>query len=327
MRERAMASGESFDGSRRRSKAIGGREMSIAVDSTRWQSGDACCAGRRRRLRCRRRVRTCPAAGGVVDASPEVAPGAVAHAHNAAAFGAGGCVFVYRAALGAFFFDARRRHALGKSAFFNKRFAMLFEKAVDHVQGSTNEDEHRISKDDVGMIFRLLSIAVDGSREPRCEFLSLGYDMLSEVVVDVGAVIGGIKSDGIDGACLRGALRPRRKVFVEKISKVVVAQFTEARLGYINEFKRRLHRSGEAFAPFGKVFYTRAGGLSHLVKLATAGITAKRKKTPAEYERFKLDDVQEYISVKTLVTGRRFKKFSHIENFSKVERRKARRVK
>lgn len=42
---------ESFDSIRWLSKAIGGREMAIAVDSNRWQSGDACCAGRRRRLR------------------------------------------------------------------------------------------------------------------------------------------------------------------------------------------------------------------------------------------------------------------------------------
>lgn len=48
---RAEMDDEIFDSIQRLSKAIGGREMSIAVDSDRWQSGDACCAGRRRGLR------------------------------------------------------------------------------------------------------------------------------------------------------------------------------------------------------------------------------------------------------------------------------------
>lgn len=311
--------------------------MSIAIDSKRMQSladdvrlqsiaigrlsGDARFAGRRRGLRCCRGIRARTSASGVVDASPEVAPIAVAYAHNAATFRAGWRVFICWTALGSLFFDTRRRHAFGKSAFFYKCFAMLFEKSVDHVQGSTNENEHGISENNVGIFFRLLPIS-----EPRREFLPLGYDMFSKIVVNVGTVIGGIKSYGVDGVSFGGVLWPWRKVFVEKPSEVVIAQFTEARFGNINKFKRSLHRSGEAFASFGKIFNARARGLSHLVKLATAGIVAKRKKTPTKYERFELDDVKENVSVKPLIASRVFKKFSHIENFSRVECRKARRV-
>ena len=309
------------------------RMQSIAIES---QSGNACCAGRRRRLRM---GLSFPGASAcrVVNAAPEIASGAVPEAHNATAFGADGGIFIDGAALSALFFDPCGSHAFGEAALFDEPLAMLFEKPVEHVQGSTNENEHGVCEDDTaacGGVPRSghCPIAIDGYRllsifpEPLSEFLSLCDDVLGEIVVDVGSVIGGIKPNGVNGTGFGGGLRPRRQISVEQPGEIVVTQFAEACLGDIDEFQGRLHRSGEPFASFGEVLYSRACSLGHLVELPSARIVAERKETSAEHKRFKLDDIHQDISVEPLVAGGVFEDFSHGGDCIKAKGRKARRL-
>ena len=245
---------------------------------------------------------SCSPAGGVGGAAPEVASPAVAEAHVSPAKLAFWRDLVNWAACCALFLHAGGGHALGESTLLHEGLAVLPEQAVEHHERAGDEDQHRVGEDDAGVSIAIDSIRWQSTKPPR-ELAALGDDVRGEIVVDVLAVVGGVEAHGIDRLGLGRIRWPGREVHVKEPGEVVVAQFAERCLGDVDELKGGLHRGREAFASLGEVLDAGAGGLDHLVELASAGVVAEREEAAAEHERLELDDVHQYVGVEALVAG------------------------
>ena len=113
--------------------------------------------------------------------------------------------------------DAFGHETLAKATGFFEGFALRFDLPLQHFQGASDDDEHR-----VGHHHGIVGI------EPAGVFLALFQRMFRRLVNYIVRERRRIERDGVDGFRFRSMDRPRELVPVEDQDLVVAAQFASS---------------------------------------------------------------------------------------------------
>ena len=238
----------------------------------------------------------CPVAVRIGAAGPEGFAGVDAFLrhpleHRLAAFGAERCVLgeaLFRAEL-----EPLVAERFGETALLRERLQAGFELLIEHQDEPVAEDE-----DTTCYGQRIVAF------QPLVELLFLREDMEAALVEHVVVVRYFIELNRLYLLELRLVNRPRRLLVLEQPVGVVVGEFGKAGTRDIDEFHFGLAGRVMARRSFGDIGGAGAGGLRHLVVLASARVVLQVEEPPAEILRRELNDVREDPGVEPVIGQR-----------------------